>query len=101
MTAEAAGIILSGYLLTKMRGKVVFAASSLIAGLTGLFMVLLTGVDIGSFFMIFVLTAKLGVSSGFNVIYIFHPKMFPTLFSMTSESSSSVSLPVMPGICSM
>ena len=67
-----------------MRAKTLFAGSFILAGVTGIFMVLFSGVELGAFFMIFVLTTKLGVASGFNVIYIAHPKMFPTLFSMTS-----------------
>ena len=84
LLAEAIGIMISGYLLTRVRGKYLFAASSFLAGATGLFMMSSTVKEAGSYFVLLVLIAKFGLISGFNVIYIFHPKMFPTLFSMTS-----------------
>ena len=35
-------------------------------------------------FLLLILIAKFGISSAFNIIYISHARMFPTLFAATS-----------------
>ena len=40
--------------------------------------------EVGWSFTILVILAKLSISANFNIVYIAHAKMFPTLFAVTS-----------------
>ena len=60
--------------------------SYLLSAITGLIIMMFDykGIEVGAFFMVLVLLAKFGLSSAFNTVYVVHPRMFPTLFSVTS-----------------
>ena len=82
-TAECLGYIAGGFLLARFRSKAIFAGLFTLSAIAGV-LIIMVGQNTGGFFVIFVLLAKFGVSAAFALVYVVHPKMFPTLFSVTS-----------------
>ena len=72
-----------GFLLSKFRPKYVFSLLYLLSSIAGV-LIIIIGDSTSGAFVFLVLLAKFGVSAVFNGLYIAHPNMFPTLFSVTS-----------------
>ena len=83
LIAEATAYISVGFLATKYRAKPLFTVFFSMSAVSGL-LIILTGSNANAIFVILVLLAKFGVSAAFGLVYIAHPKMFPTLFSVSS-----------------
>lgn len=76
---------MGGLLLKRYSAKKVFAFSSILQCLAGMMIVCLTSVSDPSYtFLILVACARGGVCSLFIALFTEHPKMFPTLFGVTS-----------------
>ena len=79
---------ISGYLFTKFRAKVLFLVLFILASLASVGIVFSGASDFT--FCIFVMVARLSISGAFNLVYVAHPKMFPTLFSVTSIGFTNI-----------
>ena len=76
---------LSGYLFTKFSARTLFVVCFVLSGLAGLAILFtLSDTDASYSFVFFVMCARFGVAAAFNIVYVGHPRMFPTLFSITS-----------------
>ena len=84
LIAEALATALSGYLLTKFSAKNLLIPFFCISIAAGLIIIFYNSENAGGFFVFLVLMAKFGISGAFTIVYVAHPKMFPTLFSVTS-----------------
>ena len=83
--------IMTGFMISFFRAKVVFLmfyVLQIIAGLSILFLV--NPNEPGVIFPALVSCARGGVLGVFVTVYITHPKMFPTLFSVTSMGISNI-----------
>ena len=83
LTAELLGYLSAGFLLTRWKAKLLFLVSFSMSAVAGTVIVIM-GRRAEHFFVVLVLLAKFGVTGAFGAVYVAHPRMFPTLFSITS-----------------
>ena len=77
--------LLGGLLLRRFSAKKVFALSSILQSVAGIMIVGFTDVNNPSYtFLVLVACARGGVCSLFIALFTEHPRMFPTLFGVTS-----------------
>ena len=81
--AEILGITAGG-VLTKIFGIRNGFIASYLTSLIGGLAIILFGNNVPSMMPIFVGIARMGVSSGFNLLYIVNTELFPTLFAATA-----------------
>jgi len=77
---------ISGWLVNRFQAKSLFFTFFIIAATAGLCIAIIGSheAEVGWAFTFLVILAKLGISANFNIVYIAHAKMFPTLFAVTS-----------------
>ena len=81
--AEIIGITAGG-VLTKVFGMRNGFIASFLTSLIGGVAIILFGRNTPGMMPIFVGVARMGVSSGFNLLYIINTELFPTLFAATA-----------------
>ena len=86
LLAEALACISTGCLLRCFSAKGLLVSCFSLSAFAGIMIIIISAADseYGSITAFFVLFAKMGIAGGFNIVYIEHPKLFPTLFSTTS-----------------
>ena len=75
-----------------LKVKTVFHLNFLLATLSGLGLAILaqnSEVEVGWFFLMLVILARYSIAAAFNIVYIAHAQMFPTLFAVTSIGISN------------
>ena len=83
--SEIAAYIFSGVILEYIGPKFSLSASFGLSALSGLFIIVYGLQNQNSWtFLGLILTAKFGISCAFNIVYITHASVFPTLFVSTS-----------------
>lgn len=91
--ADMVGYGGSGILFKHVQVKYLFAGCFAMSGLAGLAILLTSSAgsdDAGVGFVLLIFAARLGISASFNLVFIGHPRMFPTLFSVTSMGFTNV-----------
>ena len=83
--------LFAGYLITVLRAKVVFMTFFALQAVAGLCILLFTNAqDPGVAFPLLIAAARVGVAGAFTAVWAIHPKMFPTLFAVTSIGISNI-----------
>ena len=82
-SAEVIANIAAGVLASKFRPKYIFTGLFSVSAVAAL-LILFIGEEAKGAFVFMVLLAKFGITAAFCIVYVAHPKMFPTLFSVTS-----------------
>ena len=80
-------------MLSCARAKVTFCICFILAGLSGICIMMVSNGDddqVSSAFIVLVILARFGLAANFNLVYIQHAKMFPILFTVTSLGISNI-----------
>lgn len=80
-----------------LKAKHIFSFCFVLAGAAGVLISIIGNrsqqseeeIEVGWSFTMFVVLARVGISASFNLVYIVHARMFPTLFSVTSLGISN------------
>ena len=83
--------LFAGYLITELRAKVVFMTFFAMQSVAGLCILLFTNAqDPGVAFPLLIAIARVGVSGARLAVWAIHPKLFPTLFAVTSMGITNI-----------